>query len=96
MSLKTGLVIFGSLFIMAGIATADAAQKEKLPDIKTHTPLPNVDAGCGKGMPVYEIAGAGKVCKIPVTKQPKADKLTAAQEPYNPLDDLPKFPEKLL
>ena len=38
----------------------------KLQTIQTYTPPAGVDAGCGKGKPIYTLMPSGnKVCKLP-------------------------------
>jgi hypothetical protein len=50
--------------IMAALMALPA--QAKLQTIQTHTPPAWVDAGCGKGNPVYTLMPSGdKVCKLP-------------------------------
>jgi hypothetical protein len=54
------------LYIAAIIAASAAmpAQAQSLQSIYTYQPPLGVDAGCGKGRPIYTI-GKSKVCKLP-------------------------------
>ena len=50
---------------LIALALSNTAQA-KLQTIQTYTPPAGVDAGCGKGKPVYTLAPSGsKVCSIP-------------------------------
>lgn len=53
--------IIVSVFLLASVS-ANAASK--LPTVNTYQPKPGVDAGCGKGKPVYTVDGK-KFCKLP-------------------------------
>lgn len=48
--------------VALSITTANAAAK--LPVVHTYTPPLGVDAGCGKGKPVYTLGGK-KFCQLP-------------------------------
>ena len=59
--MKANLLI-AALIAMALSSTAQA----KLQTIQTYTPPAGVDAGCGKGKPIYTLMPSGnKVCKLP-------------------------------
>jgi hypothetical protein len=55
------------LYIAAIIAASAAMPAQaKLQTVHTHTPPAWVDAGCGKGKPVYTLMPSNnKVCKLP-------------------------------
>jgi len=81
-------VIVAGLLAFTLIAASGKAEA-RIQTIQTETPKPNIDIGCGKGKPLYTLLPSGnKVCKLPPAKK-------TTDQP-NPLDDLPKFPEKLL
>lgn len=52
------------LIIITLALLATNVQAKPLPIIETHQPQAGVDAGCGKGKPIY-IIGTSKVCKLP-------------------------------
>lgn len=58
-----------NLLITALIALAlSSTAQAKLQTIQTYTPPAGVDAGCGKGKPVYRLQPSGsKVCTLPKT-----------------------------
>jgi hypothetical protein len=61
--MKANIYIVPATIIAALMATPAQA---KLQTIHTHTPPAGVDAGCGKGKPVYTLMPSGdKVCKLP-------------------------------
>jgi hypothetical protein len=61
--MKAKLYIVPAAIIAALMAMPAQA---KLQTIQTHTPPAWVDAGCGKGKPVYTLMPSGnKVCSIP-------------------------------
>ena len=61
--MKANLYIVPAAMIAALMASPAQA---KLQTIQTHTPPAGVDAGCGKGKPVYTLMPSGsKVCSIP-------------------------------
>jgi hypothetical protein len=56
------------LYIVAIMAAlmAMTAQAQSLQSIYTYQPPLGVDAGCGKGKPIYTLMPSGsKVCKLP-------------------------------
>ena len=52
------------LIIITLALLATGVQAQTLPIIETYQPPADVDAGCGKGKPIYTI-GTSKVCKLP-------------------------------
>ena len=61
--MKANIYILPAAMIAALMAMPAQA---KLQTIQTYTPPAGVDAGCGKGKPIYTLMPSGnKVCKLP-------------------------------
>lgn len=101
-AIKLSVAVFGGLCAAALIASgsATAAQPDKFKAClteaneackKAHNPLDDADGFIKCLEEKYE----EMKCESK-TKTRKGQAMPMAEEPYNPLDDLPKFPEKLL
>ena len=57
-------IYIGPAAIIAALAAMPVQEKPQT--IQTYTPPAGVDAGCGKGKPIYTLMPSGnKVCKLP-------------------------------
>ena len=54
--------LIAAALVATSASTAQAAAK--LPVVQTYTPPLGIDAGCGKGKPVYTLDGK-KLCQLP-------------------------------
>ena len=49
---------------LVALSASTAMAAAKLPVVQTYTPPLGIDAGCGKGKPVYTLGGK-KFCQLP-------------------------------